>query len=141
MPLEQIFDMKKPRVLIASLAMILTFFTLACLLIRDATAPVSTTPPEAGPSYQAANEEVSSDAAEAAQMPTEQTPAAQITADQALGEQAARGPVALNRNPGKPTADQISASEQSAFKARRALETIEPRELLRRAAVPPNILK
>ena len=141
MHFEQRLDMQKPWVPIASLAMILTFFTLACLLIRDATAPASATPPEAGPSYQAANEQVSSNAAEAAQTPTEQTPAAQIPAEQALGEQAPRGPVALNHNPEKPTADKIIVSEQRTFKARRALETIDSRELLRRAAIPPNILK
>jgi hypothetical protein len=107
------------------------------LLIRNVTAPVRATPPAAGPSYQAENEQVSSNAAEAAQ-----TAAAQMPAEQALAEQTPRGPAAPDQNTDEPTADPISASGQSAFKARRALETIDPRELLQRAAVSPaNIVK
>jgi hypothetical protein len=144
--------MEKPWFLIASLAMILTFFAVACLLVGNATAPGSATLPAAGPSYQAADEHVPSDAAEAERTPpapqqAEQTPRGPAAPQQA--EQTPRGPAepqqaeltprepgAPNQNPDDPTADRISASEQIVFKSRRGLETVDPRELLRQGAFP-----
>jgi hypothetical protein len=141
MPFERRLDMEKSRFHMATLATILAFFTVACLLIRNATAPAGATPPAAGPSYQAEDEQVVPPAAETApsaavQRPAAQTAAARITAaqipaQQALPEQTPREPAAPNQNTDEPTADPIAASEQSTFKVRRALETIDPRELLR----------
>jgi type IV secretory pathway VirB10-like protein len=155
MPFEQRRDMAKPWFLIASLATILTFFAVACLLVRNATAPGSATPPAAGPLYQAADEHVPSDAAEAERTPpapqqAEQTPrgpaAAPQQAEQTPRELAAphqaeltpREPGAPYQNPDDPTADRISASEQIVFKSRRGLETVDPRELLRQGVIPPR---
>ena len=154
MPSEQRRDMEKPRFLIASLATILTFFAVACLLVRNATAPGSTTQPAAGPSYKAADEHVPSDAAEAERTPpapqqaeqTRRAPAAPHQAEQTPRELAApqqaeltpREPGAPYQNPDDPTADRISASEQIVFKSRRGLETVDPRELLRQGVIPPR---
>jgi hypothetical protein len=136
MPLAQELDTEKPW-LIASLAMILTLCAVACLLIHRVTAPVSARLPAARPPYQAGIEQASSHAAEAAP-----APAAQIAAEQALAEQTPGEPAAPDQNTDEPTADKLSASEQRTFKVRKALETINPREFLRQAVVPPaNILK
>jgi hypothetical protein len=116
--------------------------TVAFLLLRGRSAPVSATPPAAGPSYQAADTQVPSDPAEAEQTPPAQTPME-------------LEPLALFLNPDDPPADQMSApgmprgewpapltdvphdstspSAQRSFKARRAIETIDAREFLRRA--------
>jgi hypothetical protein len=127
---------------IVALVMILTFATMSLLLLRDTSAPVGATPLAAGSSSPAVDEQVPSDAAEAEQTPAKQTSAEQTPAGQTLAEQAPRGPAAPNQVPDEPTADQTSASEQSTFKSRRALETIDPRELLRQGAVPQaNVLK
>ena len=137
-------DMEKLWTLVA-VAMVLASVTIAVLLLGDTSAPVSATPPAAGPSYQAADNQVPPEPAEAEQTPADQTP---------------REPAAPYQNPDDPTADQLAASEmprpeaspapqpgvtqdsessppisseQSVFKSRRALETVDPRELLRQA--------
>ncbi len=117
-------DIKKPSALIVAVVMVLTSGTIAFLLIGDTFAPVSAPPPAAGPSYQAADKQVPSDPAEAEQTPADQTP---------------REPAAPYRNPDDPTNSENSppsASEQRIFKSRKALETVDPRELLRQATMP-----
>ena len=157
MHFEQKLDTGRPSLLIVALATILVFFAVACLLIRRATAPLGATPPAAGPSYEAENEQPSSNSAEAArapaaripaaqtaaaQAPAAQTPAAWRPAEPALSEQIATGPAAPDQGTEDPAADQLSASEQISFKSRRSLETVDPREFLRRAATPPpNVTK
>ena len=117
---------------------ILTSVTIAFLLVRDTSAPVSATPPAAEPSYQVADKQVPSDPGKA---------------EQAAADQATREPAAPHQDPDDRTADQISASEtpqpetspapqpdvppqQTIFRSRRALETIDPRELLRQGHIP-----
>jgi hypothetical protein len=135
------------RAPIVALAMILTFFTIACLLILDTSAPVSATPP-------AADEHVPSDVAEAERTPAEQAPRGPVApqpteptprappvpqqAELTPREPAAPQQVELHQTPDDPTADRISASEQIVFKSRGALETVDPRELLRQGAFPPK---
>jgi hypothetical protein len=109
---------------IVALAMVLTFGAIAFLLLSG-TSDLVSTPPAAGPSYQAADEQAPSYPAEAKQAPADRTP----------GELAAP-----HRNPDDPAAEQVSASEmpseQVILKSRRPLETIDPRELLRQATIP-----
>jgi len=135
MPFDQSLEREKPWFLMASLG-ILTLFAVACFEIRDATAPDGAMASAAGPSLRTEVEQVPSNAAEAApaplaQAPAAQPPAARVPAAQALAEQLPEEPAALHQDPDEPTADAMSASEQSTLKARRALETIDPRELLR----------
>lgn len=130
MPFDQSLEREKPWFLMASLG-ILTLFAVACLQIRDATAPDGATASAPGPSSRTEVEQVSSNAAEAAQAPAAQPPAARVPAALALAEQPPEEPAATHQDPDAPTADPMSASEQSTLKARRALETIDPRELLR----------
>ena len=120
-------DMKKLSPLIVAVVLVLASGTIAFLLIGDTSAPVSATPL----SYQAADMQVPSDPAQAEQAPADRTP---------------REPAAPHQNPDDPTAGKISASEmpppdpsaseQSRFKSRRALETVDPRELLRQGKLP-----
>jgi len=123
-------DIKKPSALIVAVVMVLTSGAIAFLLIGDAFAPVSAPPPAAGPSYHAADTQVPSVPAEAGRTAADQTP---------------REPAAPHQNPDDPSADQLSASsedsppsasEQRIFKSRKALETVDPRELLRQATMP-----
>src|SRR5512146_2086570 len=107
MPLEQRPDREKPWFLIASLATI-TFFAVACLLVRNATAPVSATPPAAGSSYRAGDEQVSSNAPEAERTPAE-TPREAAAPQQA--EQTPRERVAPQR--AEPTPEEPRAPDQN----------------------------
>ncbi len=52
----------------------ITVFTIAVLLLKETSAAVSATPPGAAASYQAADNQLSSDPAGAEQMPAGQTP-------------------------------------------------------------------
>src|SRR5512135_3019847 len=148
---EQRPEMVKPRVLIASLAAIIAFFAVACLLILYTSAPVNSTPPAAAPSYQAADDHAPSDAAEAersAAAPqraelSRRQPATPQQAEPTPGELAAqrqaeptpREPQTPQQDPEDPTADRLSASEQIVFKSRAALESVDPRELLRQGVL------
>lgn len=56
--------------------------------------------------------------------------------DEQVAPEAAQGRASAGHAADERTADEISASEQVTFKSRRAVETIDPRELLRRGAAP-----
>jgi hypothetical protein len=126
----------KPPAPVFALVMILAFATVCLLVLRAAYAPVGAMPPEARSSAPAAAEQAPPDRAEVKQAPPEQTPAAQAAPGQAPGEAAEPNP-----NPEEPTADRVSASEQKTFRSRKALETVDPRELLRQSAVASPQLK
>ena len=104
-----------------SLAMIIAFFTIAYFLVRYMPVPVSAAPPAAEPSYQAADERVPSDATEARQESAEQPPRDSSS----------------QRDPEHPSP---SAREQMVFKSRRALETVDQVELLRRRVLPSSTI-
>ena len=137
-------NLRAPRIIATAT---LTVVAIAVLLLSGKSAPVSATPAAAAPSHAAADQQFPSDPAAAEQPSTDQTPM-QLE------------PLALYQNPADPIADQISASEmpqpepsaavldptvpanldvplpsatkQRVFRSRRALETVDPHELLRR---------
>ena len=116
--------------LLAAVAMLLTF-AMAFVLVDRLSAPAGA-PPTARPAAQGADEQVAS-GAEAGRPPTE--PA---SADRASGDdQAVEPTLAARAEGGAATEDPSSASGQMVFRSRRALETVDPRELLRQGAIPP----
>jgi hypothetical protein len=126
----------KPAAPVFALVMILAFATICLLVLRDTYAPGGAMPTEAPSSAPAAAGQAPPDRAEAKQAPPEQTPAAQSAA-----EGGPSAPAEPNPDPEEPTADRVSASEQKTFRSRKALETVDPRELLRQGAVAAPQLK
>src|SRR3954462_2641716 len=129
-------DLETPRAPRIIATAILTAVTVGFLLLSGRSARVSAPPPAAGASYQAAERQVPSDPPEAEETAAVQTP---IELE----------PLALHQNPNDPPADEMPAaqlypsppanpsprgSEQRLFKSRRALETVDAREFLRRTS-------
>lgn len=126
-------EIEKVGAPIVALTMVLTFATVAFFLVaRDPPPPVGTAPP-AGPPYEAAVDQVPSERVAPYQGPN--VPGA--------------GPISASEEPQPATspppqpgahrdAEDASpgASEQRVFKARRALETVDARELLRQVNMP-----
>jgi len=138
MPFVRRLDKEKLRSLGIMATAAVTVVTVAFLLLRGRSTPVSAMPP-AAPSYQATGMQVPSDPAQAEQA----TPAGQTLME--------LEPVTLYGNAdADPPADQTSAAprpvdsedstpsaiEQRIFKSRRALETIDPRELVKHGTAP-----
>jgi len=118
----------------------LTVVTVALLLLSTRSAPVSATPPAAGPSHQAADTQVPSDPPEAEETSAVQTPMEIETL--ALYANPDGTPPAVEENvepahlePKVPANTSPPGSQQSLFKSRRALETMDAREFLRRSRV------
>jgi hypothetical protein len=113
----------------------ITVVAIAFLLLSETFGLVGATPPAAEPSDQAADEQVPRDRREADQTGADQArgePAAAYRLDRAAGQ------ISLSE-PGAPPDSERSSpsvSEQRIFKSRRALETIDPRDFVRQAAMP-----
>jgi hypothetical protein len=126
-------DIEKLGAPIVAVVFILTFLTIAFQLLRETSAPLSAAPPAAGPSYQAAVDQVPSEPAPPYQRPddprTNQIPASEMP-------RAETSPVPQPGVPQDPEDSSPSAGEQRIFKSRRALETVDPRELLRQVNMP-----
>jgi hypothetical protein len=133
--------------IVGAVAMMLTAVTVAFLLFSGRSARVSATPPAPRPSNQAAGKQVPSDPREAEQTTAVQTPM-ELEPLALFQTPMELEPLAL-QNPDDRPAVQIPArlepspapnpspkgSEQRLFKSRRALETVDPHEFLRHAAV------
>src|SRR4051812_41272513 len=87
--------LRAPRIIATAT---LTAVTVAFLLLSGRSNRVSVTPPAAGPSYQAADEQVPSDPPEAEQTAAVQTP---IELE----------PLELHQNPDDPPADEMPAAQ------------------------------
>ena len=140
-------DMERLWAPIVAGALVLTSVTLALLLFSDPSAPASApppaaeppyqAPPAAEPSYQAADGQVPSDPAEVEHKPADQAPRELPAPYQNPDVHV----IVVEGNSPPPDTSEDSApgaSEQSVFKTRRALETIDSRELLRQGAFPPR---
>jgi hypothetical protein len=127
-------------------AMVLTSLIVAFLLFGDTSAPVGAAPPAARPSHRVADEQVPPVPAEAEQTPPDRT-ARELAAQSQSPHVATADPLAASDTPETSPASHAgvphdsedsppSASEQSIFKSRKALETVDPREFLRQATMP-----
>ena len=118
----------------------LTAVAVAFLLLSTRSATVSATPPAAGPSHQAADKQVPSDLPEAEETSPVQT-GIELEA-LSLYANPDGTPPAVEENvepahlePKVPANTSPPGSQQSLFKSRRALETMDAREFLRRSRV------
>ena len=118
----------------------LTAVAVTFLLFSTRSATVSATPPAAGPSHQAVDTHVPSDPPEAEETSAVQTPMEIETL--ALYANPDGTPPAVEENvepahlePKVPANTSPPGSQQSLFKSRRALETMDAREFLRRSRV------
>lgn len=115
-----------------AVAMVLGSVAIPFLLLRDISAPVGATSPAAGPSYEAAADQVPP--APAPPWRNADDPAAHpISASELPLPETSPAP-----QPGVPPGaeSQPIAGEQRVIRSRRALETVDPREFLRQATIP-----
>jgi hypothetical protein len=112
--------------------MVLASIIVTLLLLSDTYPPVNAAPAAAERSPRAAERQAPASAT-AAHLPPEPAPE--------LARERAAEPAAPAQEPGQgpavPATDQGSASRQAVLKSRRALETVDARELLRQGALPP----
>ncbi|HET9595232.1 MAG TPA: hypothetical protein VFP65_06610 [Anaeromyxobacteraceae bacterium] len=114
--------------------MVLTFGTMAFLLVREASGPLDITAPAAVPSYQAAEDQVPSLAAAPQQGPGDASAVAMAAAVDTAVPETSVAPAP--RAPREREGSSPGTSEQRAYRSRRALETVDARELLRQANMP-----
>jgi hypothetical protein len=117
----------------------ITAVAIASLLLSNAFAAVSATQAALAPraQAQALDEQVANVRGEAEQTPAGQAPREAAAASGLPGDRAV-DQISLSE-PNVPPDAEISApgaSEQRVFKSRRALETINPRDFVRQAAMP-----
>src|SRR5256885_3076474 len=118
----------------------LTAAAVAFLLLSTRSATVSATPPAAAPSNQAADKQVPSDSPEAEETSPVQT-GIELEALSLYANPDGTPPVVEEKvepahlEPKVPANTSPPGSQQSLFKSRRAMETIDAREFLRRSRV------
>lgn len=120
--------MEKAWAPLVGVAMFLSFATIVVLLLTDTSAPASATPPAAEPPHQQADGRAPPDPAAPYQDPDDPTAGRTSASETSPAPQ-----------PGVPPDSEAStptAREQRILKSRRALETVDPRELLRQATIP-----
>jgi len=122
-------DIEKLGAPIVVATMVLTFAAMAFLLVRETTAPVGVTAPVVVPSYQAAEDEVPSVPVAPYHRPDD--PGAGHLSASVMPEPSPAPPRDVAHDPEDPR-----ASEQRVLRSRRALETVDARELLRQANMP-----
>ena len=131
-------DQLRTRRIIATAA--LTAVAVGLLLLFGASARVSATPPAARPSYQAADEQVRPDPAEAEQTEAAEgpmeLPVMNLNPDGTPAAQTSASDMPLSGTPQPVISTDLedhtsTAARQRMFKSRRAVEVIDPRHFRR----------